>query len=164
MQSYPHPSPLPRGEGACSGCRASGVGPWTAHRRVPLDKRVSRRNPTSVGRISGGEDLWCYLPKRAGLSKVTRPGPKGGRNPVEGGALAFHAAKPHRIKGSTAGSGIRRESVVVEQTISCGAMRCAYCTLRCSIAWRSRATTSRSRTSDYASLIRPTEKPIADAG
>ena len=35
-----------------------------------------------------------------------------------------------RIKGSTAGSGIRRESVVVEQTISCGAMRCAYCTLR----------------------------------
>ena len=31
-----------------------------------------------------------------GLSKVTRPGPKGGRNPVEGGALAFHAAKPHQ--------------------------------------------------------------------
>ena len=31
-----------------------------------------------------------------GLSKVTRPGPKGGRNPVEGSALAFHGAKPHQ--------------------------------------------------------------------
>jgi hypothetical protein len=31
-----------------------------------------------------------------GLSKVTRPGPKGGRNPVEGSALASHAAKPHQ--------------------------------------------------------------------
>ncbi len=31
-----------------------------------------------------------------GLSKVTRPGPKGGRNPVEGCALVFHAAKPHQ--------------------------------------------------------------------
>ena len=27
-----------------------------------------------------------------GLSKVTRPGPKGGRNPVEGSALVSHAA------------------------------------------------------------------------
>ena len=90
-----------------------------------------------------------------GLSKVTRPSPKGGRNPVEGSALAFHAAKPHRIKGSTAGSGIRRESVVVEQTISCGAMRCAYCTLRCATAWRSRVTTSTPRTSEYAALFEP---------
>lgn len=30
-----------------------------------------------------------------GLSKVTRPGPKGGRNPVEGKALAFYGAKPY---------------------------------------------------------------------
>ena len=29
-----------------------------------------------------------------GLSKVTRPGPKGGRNPVEGGALASYVVKP----------------------------------------------------------------------
>ncbi len=100
-----------------------------AHRCVPLDKRVSRRYPTSVGRISGGEDLWCDLPKRAGLSKVTRPGPKGGRNSVEGEASC--PMRCSRIKGPTAGSGIRRESVVVERTISCGAMRCAYCTLRC---------------------------------
>ncbi len=28
-----------------------------------------------------------------GLSKVTRPGPKGGRNPVEGGALVSCVAK-----------------------------------------------------------------------
>ncbi|MNJ37286.1 hypothetical protein D3C77_320970 [compost metagenome] len=31
-----------------------------------------------------------------GLSKVTRPGPKGGRNPVEGRALVFHGAQPHQ--------------------------------------------------------------------
>ena len=39
-------------------------------------------------RIGGGEDLWCIFFKRAGLSKVTRPSPQGGRNPVEGQALA----------------------------------------------------------------------------
>ena len=74
-----------------------------AHRRVPLDKRMSRRYPTSVGRISGGEDLWCYLLKRAGLSKVTRPGPKGGRNPIEGCALVSCVAKPrHSISINSA--------------------------------------------------------------
>ena len=137
-----------------------------AHRRVPLDKRVSRRYPTSVGRISGGEDLWCDLPKRAGLSKVTRPGPKGGRNSVEGEASC--PMRCSRIKGPTAGSGIRRESVVVEQTISCGAMRCAYCTLRCSTAWQSHAirgirriwafglTPPGSRASEYAALFEST--------
>ena len=31
-----------------------------------------------------------------GLSKVTRPSPKGGRNPVEGSALVSHGAKPHQ--------------------------------------------------------------------
>ncbi len=31
-----------------------------------------------------------------GLSKVTRLSPKGGRNPIGGGALASHAAKPHQ--------------------------------------------------------------------
>ena len=29
-----------------------------------------------------------------GLSKVTRPGPKGGRNPIEDGVLASYVAKP----------------------------------------------------------------------
>ena len=29
-----------------------------------------------------------------GLSKVTRPGPKGGRNPIEDGVLASCVAKP----------------------------------------------------------------------
>ena len=32
-----------------------------------------------------------------GLSKVTRPSPKGGRNPIEDGILASHAAQPHTV-------------------------------------------------------------------
>ncbi|ANB70138.1 hypothetical protein A6033_17690 [Aeromonas veronii] len=52
--------------------------------KVPDVSRANKR----------GEDLWCDLLKRAGLSKVTRPRPKGGRNPVEGSALVAHAAKP----------------------------------------------------------------------
>ena len=43
--------------------------------------------------VCRGEDFWCYLPKRAGLSKVTRPSPKGGRNPVEGSALTSFKLK-----------------------------------------------------------------------
>ena len=132
-----------------------------AHRRVPLDKRVSRRYPTSVGRISGGGLSFGDF-SLATQRKVTRPGPKGGRNPIEGRALAFHAAKPHqglnrrlgnsvkirqgagetpsrtesshsmgrsRIKGSTAGSGIRRASVVVERkfaAVQCAALIAPY--------------------------------------
>ncbi len=154
-----------RGEPVCpgreAGCRASGAGPWTAHRRVPLDKRVSRRYPTSVGRISGGGLSFGDF-SLATQRKATRPGPKGGRNPIEGGALAFHAAKPHQGLNRWLGNPARVRCRGKE--ICCGAMRCAYYTLRCSIAWRSHATTSTPRTSDYASLIRPTEEPTADAG
>ncbi len=64
-----------------------------AHRRVPLDKRVSRRYPTSVGRISGGgRSIGDF--SLATQKKVTRPRPKGGRNPVEDGVLASCVAKP----------------------------------------------------------------------
>ncbi len=59
-----------------------------AHRRVPLDKRMSRRYPTSVGRTNGGD--FSLATQR----KVTRPGPKGGRNPIEDGVLASCVAKP----------------------------------------------------------------------
>ncbi len=63
---------------------------------VPSDPESEMRETAAGGRLGGGEDLWCYLPNRVGLSKVTRPRPKGGRNPVEGSAPVFHAAKPHQ--------------------------------------------------------------------
>lgn len=59
--------------------------------------RWTRRGNPRSGWFAGGEDLWCYLPKRAGLSKVTRPSPKGGRNPFEASGLASCTAKPCRI-------------------------------------------------------------------
>jgi hypothetical protein len=79
------------------------------------------------GRISGGEDLWCYLPKRAGLANVTRPGPKGG----EAQSRAEHSRPMgrSRIKGPAAGSKIRRESVAVERefaAVQCAALIAPY--------------------------------------
>ncbi len=53
------------------------------------------REPDAEGRTSGGEDLWCYLPKRAGLSKVTRQAAQRRRNTVEDGVLASRIAKQH---------------------------------------------------------------------
>lgn len=71
---------------------------------APLDET---REPAKRA-VCRGEDFWCYLPKRAGLSKVTRPSPKGGRNPIEGKALASCMAKPchpnvglHSARGMT---------------------------------------------------------------
>ncbi|MGL5395908.1 MAG: hypothetical protein ACRDBQ_11645, partial [Shewanella sp.] len=51
------------------------------------------REPDAGGRTSGGLDLWCYLPKRAGLSKVTRQAAQRRRNPVEDGVLVSCMAK-----------------------------------------------------------------------
>ncbi len=56
---------------------------------------MSRRYPTSVGRISGGGLSFGDF-SLATQRKVTRPRPKGGRNPVEGSALASHGAQPHQ--------------------------------------------------------------------
>ncbi len=56
---------------------------------MPLDKRVSRRYPTSVGRISGEKRLGDF-----GSFKVTRPSPKGGRN--------LSRAKHSRLRGEAA--------------------------------------------------------------
>ncbi|MNZ82733.1 hypothetical protein D3C78_1014380 [compost metagenome] len=100
-----------------------------AHRRVPLDKRVSRRYPTSVGRISVGEDLWCYLPKRAGLSKVTRPCPKGGRNPIEGRTLVSHAAKPHQGASRWLGDPARVCRRGADYFLRCNALRLLHPTV-----------------------------------
>ncbi len=111
-----------------------------------------------------------------GLSKVTRPSPKGGRNPVEGRALASHAAQPHqgvnrrlgnsvkihqgagetpsrtkssrsmrrsRIKGLTAGSGIRRKPVAVEREFA--AVQCAALIAPYGVPLRGKATPSHQR-------------------
>lgn len=56
---------------------------------------MSRRYPTPVGRISGGGLSFGDF-SLATQRKVTRPRPKGGRNPVEGEALASCAVKPHQ--------------------------------------------------------------------
>ncbi len=57
------------------------------------------REPDAGGRTSGGEDFWCYLPKRAGLSKVTRQAAQRRRNPVEDGVLVSCMAKPCQLDG-----------------------------------------------------------------
>ena len=79
------------GSGAPSGMMAQPK-PRMAKAKVPSavlrPTRWTRGGNPRSGRFVGGEDFWCYLPKRAGLSKVTRPSPKGGRNPCEGKALA----------------------------------------------------------------------------
>ena len=132
---------------------------------VPSDPESEVRESAVGGRLGGGGLSFGDF-SLATQRKATRPAPKGGRNPVEGSPS--RPMRRSRIKGSTAGSGIRRESVVVEQTISCGAMRCAYCTLRCSTAWQSHAirgirriwafglTPPGSRASEYATLFEPT--------
>jgi len=53
------------------------------------------KEPDEVGRISGGGLSFGDF-SLATQRKVTRPRPKGGRNPVEGRALVSHAAQPHQ--------------------------------------------------------------------
>ena len=103
--------------------------PWMAQAKGPSARAVGQEGEPKVPDVSRANKRGRRPLVTLGLSKVTRPGPKGGRNSVEGEASC--PMRCSRIKGPTAGSGIRRESVVVERTISCGAMRCAYCTLRC---------------------------------
>jgi hypothetical protein len=93
------PPVVRRGEGTRSGAPS-----WTTAQTqavqgctvcvVPPDLLPEPREPDTGGRTSGGVDLWCYLPKRAGLSKVTRPAAQRRRNPVEGSALVSCMAKP----------------------------------------------------------------------
>ncbi len=124
MQSYPHPNPLPEGEGAClrldGGCglarfcldplpscrvELNGSGApsgMTAQPQlvqgcticgVPLDPESEARKPAAGGRLGGGGLSFGDF-SLATQRKVTRPGPKGGRNPVEDGVLASCVAKP----------------------------------------------------------------------
>ena len=81
----------------------SGAPSWTtAQPQAAGDCRVRR----SVRPDEGGEGIreadglpgkrpLVLLAIKSGSFKVTRPGPKGGRNPVEGKTLAFYGAKPH---------------------------------------------------------------------
>ncbi len=65
-------------------------------------RRTKCRLRRPVGRDEGtreagglpGRRLLVLFAKESGLSKVTRPSPKGGRNPFEGRALASCMAKP----------------------------------------------------------------------
>ncbi len=62
---------------------------------VPSDPESEMRETAAGGRLGGGGLSFGDF-SLATQRKVTRPGPKGGRNAVEGSALAFHAAKPHQ--------------------------------------------------------------------
>jgi len=74
--------------------------PWMAEAKGPSARAVGQEGEPKepdVSRVNQrGEKTFGVICQRVGLSKVTRPGPKGGRNPVEGCALVFHAAKPHQ--------------------------------------------------------------------
>jgi hypothetical protein len=99
------PPVVRRGEGVRSGAPS-----WTTAQTqavqgctvcvVPPDLLPEPRAPDAGGRTSGGEDLWCYLPKRAGLSKVTRQAAQRRRNPVEDGVLVSCMAKPCQLGGA----------------------------------------------------------------
>ena len=117
-RSSPHPNPLPRGEGACSLLhgslrRARFWSPSYSLRRVllsrtrgrtPSERRWAMDGPSAraVGQECEPKEPDVSRAKKRGrrplvtlgLSKVTRPSPKGGRNPVEGEALASCAVKP----------------------------------------------------------------------
>ena len=56
---------------------------------APSDPLDERREPAKRAVCRGRRLLVTF-----GLSKVTRPSPKGGRNPVEGKALVSCMAKP----------------------------------------------------------------------
>lgn len=98
------PPVVRRGEGTRSGAPS-----WTTAQAqavqgctvcvVPPYLLPEPREPDAGGRTSGGEDFWCYLPKRAGLSKVTRQAAQRRRNPVEDGVLVSCMAKPCQLDG-----------------------------------------------------------------
>jgi len=59
---------------------------------APSDPLDERREPAKRA-VCRGRRLLVLFAKESGLSKVTRPSPKGGRNPVEGSALASFKLK-----------------------------------------------------------------------
>ncbi|MNI43513.1 hypothetical protein D3C73_978440 [compost metagenome] len=70
--------------------------PRTAEAKGPSARAVGQEGEPKEPDVSRANKRGRRPLVTLGLSKVTRPGPKGGRNPVEGSALASHAAKPHQ--------------------------------------------------------------------
>ena len=74
--------------------------PWMAKAKGPSARAVGQagepKEPDEVGRISGGGLSFGDF-SLATQRKVTRPSPKGGRNPFEASGLASCTAKPCRI-------------------------------------------------------------------
>ena len=114
------------------------------------------RGPDAGGRTSGGGLSFGDF-SLATQRKVTRPSPKGGRNPVEDGVLASCMAKPCHLGVGPHSSG---NEVIQPLTLTLsrmgrgdgyrGAMHSAYCTLRLS-RWGEGTVTA----ADYAPLIDP---------
>ncbi len=97
------PPVVRRGEGTRSGAPS-----WTTAQTqavqgctvcvVPPDLLPEPREPNAGGRTSGGGLSFGDF-SLATQRKVTRPSPKGGRNPVEGSALVSCMAKPCQSSG-----------------------------------------------------------------
>ena len=79
--------------------------PWMAKAKGPSARAVGQagepKEPDEVGRINGGGLSFGDF-SLATQRKVTRPSPKGGRNPFEASGLASCTAKPcHRLSPRT---------------------------------------------------------------
>ena len=67
----------------------------------PLARAVGQEGEPKVPDVSRANKRGRRPLVTLGLSKVTRPSPKGGRNPVEGRAPASYVAKPrHQINSA----------------------------------------------------------------
>ncbi len=97
---------------------------------VPSDPESEMRETAEGGRLGGGGLSFGDF-SLATQRKVTRPGPKGGRNFVEGGALVFHGAEPHQ--GVPCRFGARTVAVEREfAAVQCTALIAPYSVpLRC---------------------------------
>ena len=71
--------------------------PWMAQAKGPSARAVGQEGEPKVPDVSRANKRGRRPLVTLGLSKVTRPSPKGGRNPIEDGILASHAAQPHTV-------------------------------------------------------------------
>lgn len=86
--------------------------PWMAKAKGPPARAVGQAGEPKEPDVSRankrGRRPLVRFRKRAGLSKVTRPGPKGGRNPFEASGLASCTAKPCHHTTAPAANAIPR--------------------------------------------------------
>ncbi len=95
----------------------------------PSARAVGQEGEPKVPDVSRANKRGRRLLVTLGLSKVTRPSPKGGRNPVEGGALAFHAAKPHQGANRWFGNPARVCRRGTDDFLRCNALRLLHPTV-----------------------------------